>query len=137
MIEIRKGQALTQLVRAKFSARFRASFIDLAFRVEDQSIARLEEIAWQAYTGGRKVSFTQKAGPEYANPDYDLSSEWIATKQRIDEAQLRWADLLTPVPGVADLRLGAQRRHLPRRDVQDLPAVGDRSRNAGAGRHLI
>lgn len=55
MIEIRKGQAPGKLVRAEFSVRFRASFIDPAFHAEDQSIARLEEIAWQAYTEGRKL----------------------------------------------------------------------------------
>lgn len=96
MIEIRKGQAPAQLAREEFSVRFRTSFIDPAFRAEDQSIARLEEIAWQAYTEGRKAPFTRKAGPGYADPDYQLSVEWIATKQRIGEAQLRWADPLVP-----------------------------------------
>jgi multimeric flavodoxin WrbA len=92
VIKIRKGQAPARLVRAEFGVRFRASFIDPAFGVEADSIARLEEIAWQAFNEGRKAPFTQKAGPGYADPDYDLSTEWIATKQRIDEAQLRWAD---------------------------------------------
>jgi len=76
----------------QFNARFRASYVDPAYRAEDQSIARLEEIAWVAYTEGRKAPITQKAGPGYANPDYDLSSEWAATKERIQEAQQRWAD---------------------------------------------
>ena len=89
MIGIRKGQAPPHLARAEFGNRFRASFIDPAFRVEEPSIARLEEIAWQAYTEGRKAPHTQKAGPGYADPDYELSTEWIATKQRIDEAKLR------------------------------------------------
>lgn len=96
MIEIRKGQAPAMLERRQFSIRFRASFIDPAFRAEDQSIARLEEIAWQAYCDGRKAPFTQKAGPGYADPDYDLSVEWIATKKRIAQAQLRWADPASP-----------------------------------------
>jgi hypothetical protein len=38
--------------------------------------------------------FTQKAGPGYA--DYDLSTEWIATRQGILEAQQRWADPASP-----------------------------------------
>lgn len=92
MIKIRKGQAPAKLGRTEFGSRFRAAFIDPAFRVEDQSIARLEEIAWQAYAEGRKAPFTRKAGPGYADPEYDLSIEWIATKQRIDAAQRRWAD---------------------------------------------
>ena len=92
MITIRKGQAPAPLGRAKFSERFLAVYTDPAFRAEDQAISRLEEIAWQAYMEGRKAPFTQKAGPGYANPDYDLSTEWIATKKRINDAQLVWAD---------------------------------------------
>ena len=45
MIQIRKGQAPAQLARVEFSVRFRAAFVDPAFRAEDPSIARLEEIA--------------------------------------------------------------------------------------------
>jgi multimeric flavodoxin WrbA len=92
MTDIRKGQAPAPLTRVQFNARFLASFVDPAYRGEDQSIARLEEIAWQAYTEGRKAPFTQKAGPGYANPDYDLSTEWITTKKRIGDAQLAWAN---------------------------------------------
>lgn len=96
MIDIRKGQAPAKLERSEFSVRFRASFHDPAFRAEDQSIARLEEIAWQAYAEGRKAPFTQKAGTSYVDPDYDLSTDWIATRERLHEAQLRWADPTTP-----------------------------------------
>jgi len=92
MIEIRKGQSPGRLGRAEFSVRFRATFIDPAFRAEDESIARLEALAWQAYTDGRKAPFTEKAGPGYADPEHLLSSEWIATKKRIEEAQQHWSD---------------------------------------------
>ncbi len=96
MIGIRKGQAPAQLERAEFSARFRAAFIDPVYRSEDAAIARLEEIAWQIYQEGRKSPFKQKAGPGYADPGFDLSSEWVTTKQRIDAAQRRWADPASP-----------------------------------------
>ena len=96
MIEIRKGQAPGQLDRPQFSLRFRASFEDPAFRVEDIAIARLEDVAWQAYAEGRKSPITRKAGPGYADPDYDLSVDWIAAKERIEAAQKRWADASTP-----------------------------------------
>ena len=95
-IEIRKGQTSGRLDRAEFSVRFRATFIDPAFRSEDESIARLEEVAWQAYTDGRKAPFTQKAGPGYVDPDYELSVEWLSTKQRIEEAQQSWGDPSAP-----------------------------------------
>ncbi len=64
VIEIRKGQVLVPHERVEFSVRFRASFIDPVFRAEDQSIAQLEEITWQAYNEYRKFFFTQKASPE-------------------------------------------------------------------------
>ncbi len=95
MTKIRTGQAPSPLERDKFSERFLGTYTDPAFRAEDEAISRLEEIAWQAYIEGRKAPFTQKAGPGYANPDYDLSTEWIATKKRIDDAQLAWADAAT------------------------------------------
>ncbi len=95
MIEIRKGQAPAPAGRAEFSTRFRASFIDDAFRAEDSAISRLEEIAWGAYIEGRKAPHTQKAGPGYADPDYDLSTEWVATKKRLDATQLVWANPAT------------------------------------------
>ena len=92
MIRIRKGQAPAQLPRAEFGVRFRASYVDPAFRAEDEAIARLEEVAWQAYSEGRKAPLTQKAGAGYADPDYDLSVDWTSTKKKIDAAQVRWAD---------------------------------------------
>ena len=107
MIRIRKGQAPPPLTRAEFNLRFQASFIDPAFRNEAQSITRLGDIAWQAYIEGRKSPFTQKAGAGYADPNFDLSSDWVATKQRIDAAQLRWAD--TSLPGRVLLICGAAR----------------------------
>ena len=83
VIEIRKGQAPAPLVRDAFGIRFRASFVDPAFRGEDASIARLEGVAWAAYIEGRKAPFTQQAGSGYADPEYQLSVEWIDTRQRI------------------------------------------------------
>ncbi len=96
LTQIRKGQTSGRLDRAEFSVRFRATFIDPSFRSEDESIARLEEIAWQAYIDGRKAAFTQQAGPGYIDPDYKLSVEWMTTKQRIEEAQRLWSEPSTP-----------------------------------------
>lgn len=92
MIEIRKGQISPPIGRAEFGLRFRATYADPAFRAEEASIGRLEEIAWAAYREGRKAPYTQKAGPGFADPDYQLSTEWIAASQHIHEAQRRWAD---------------------------------------------
>lgn len=61
MIEIRKGQTSEKLTRTEFSTRFRASFSDPSYASEVFSIDRLEQIAWQAYTEGRKAPYTQKS----------------------------------------------------------------------------
>lgn len=96
MTEIRKGQAPATLSRTVFHERFMQSFMDPAFRTEDGAILRVEAIAWDAYQEGRKSPVTRKAGPGYADPDYDLSVEWLATKNRLEQAQAVWKDAATP-----------------------------------------
>ena len=94
-IKIRTGQAPAPLERGEFALRFRKSFVDPAYRAEDEAIGRLEAIAWEAYRDGRKAPITRKAGRGYADPDYDLSVEWIETKARLERAQASWADAKT------------------------------------------
>ena len=93
--EVRKGQWTGLHTREEFRERFRARFFDPAFRAEDASIARLEEIAWQGYTQGRKAPVTRKAGAEFKDPDYDLSVEWYEARNRLVAAQRRWEDPAT------------------------------------------
>ena len=90
MTEIRKGQAPAVLSRTVFHERFMQSFMDPSFRTEDEAISRVEAIAWDAYQAGRKSPVTRKAGPGFADPNYDLSVEWLATKSRIEKAQATW-----------------------------------------------
>lgn len=96
MTAIRKGQAPAPLDRAHFSERFRARFADPAFEAEQDAIARIEQIAWAAYDEGRKAPRTRRAGSEFADPDYELSTEWLATRDRLAAAQRRWADKASP-----------------------------------------
>jgi len=76
--------------------RFREAWFDPAFRHEDQSIARIEEIAWEIYLIGRKAPITRKAGPGYVDPEYELSVKWLATKASIDQALHQWSDQRSP-----------------------------------------
>src|SRR5437763_13054036 len=96
MTTVRKGQAPGQMPREAFRARFQRSFFDPAFDAERDAIARLEAIAWDAYVKGRKAPFTEKAGPEFADPDYDLSIEWKNTRDALITAEARWKDPGTP-----------------------------------------
>lgn len=96
MTKVRKGQAPGQLDRAEFGRRFRQSFFDPEFRTEDDAIGRLEAIAWKAYDGERKAPVTRKAGPAFADPEYELSVEWLAARDRIEAARKVWADPESP-----------------------------------------
>ena len=96
MTEVRKGQAPAPLSRSAFHERFMQSFMDPAFRAEDDAISRVEALAWDAYQEGRKAPVTRKAGTGYADPDYDLSIEWLATREKLDKAQAEWAKPATP-----------------------------------------
>ena len=64
--------------------------MDPAFRAEDAAISRVEEVAWDAYQQGRKSPVTHKAGPGYADPEYELSTEWLETRGRVEKAQAAW-----------------------------------------------
>lgn len=72
------------------------SFMDPAFQAEEKALSRVEQIAWEAYQEGRKAPRTRKAGPGYADPDYELSVDWLAAKERIEKAQAAWRDPATP-----------------------------------------
>ena len=96
MTSVRTGQSPGHLDRQTFGIRFRERFYDPAFKVESDAIARLEAIAWEAYDEGRKAPVTVKAGPGFADPDYDLSEEWVATRDRLQAAQARWGEAATP-----------------------------------------
>jgi len=73
----RTGQAPPMLDRVEFGKRFRIAFYDPAFHSEQEAIARLEEIAWNNYKDDHKAPLTVKAGAGFADPDYDLSVEWL------------------------------------------------------------
>jgi hypothetical protein len=92
MTAVRKGQAPGKMSRDEFGRRFRSEFRDPAYRAHDASLAALEEIAWGAYREGRKAPFTQKAGAEFEDPDYDLSVEWRETRDRVRAADARRRD---------------------------------------------
>ncbi|HEY8049030.1 MAG TPA: flavodoxin family protein [Ramlibacter sp.] len=95
-MDVRKGQAPPKLSRSQFHERFMKDYFDPAFQAEASALARIEAIAWQAYEDSRKAPITRKAGPGFADPDYDLSVEWRETRDRLIAAQQRWRDPATP-----------------------------------------
>ncbi|NML62833.1 flavodoxin family protein [Massilia sp. RP-1-19] len=96
MVTVRKGQAPATLKRDEFHLVFHRSFMDPAFDAVGTELAAIEEIAWDNYQKGRKTPVTAKAGPGFADPDYDLSVEWRATRDRLIEAEKRQKDAASP-----------------------------------------
>src|SRR5690348_603634 len=92
----RTGQAPPMLGREEFGKRFRIAFYDPSFQPEHDAIARLEEIAWKNYQDDHKAPITVKAGPGFADPDYDLSVEWLETYKRLKAAQAKQKDPGSP-----------------------------------------
>jgi multimeric flavodoxin WrbA len=92
----REGQASPPVDRATFHVRFMHRFSDPAFDAEREALARLEQIAFDAMTEGRKAPRTRPAGPGFADPDYALSDEWREAHERLQRAQVRWGRPETP-----------------------------------------
>ena len=92
MTTIRREMPAPQLDKAEFKRRFRARFYDPAFASMQAEIDRLADIAWDGYENSRKAPRTQPAGPGFADPDYQLSIEWVEASRRIADAQRRHSD---------------------------------------------
>jgi multimeric flavodoxin WrbA len=92
----RTGQAPPKLGREEFGRQFRHSFADPAFEQVNAELIKIEEIAWDNYQHSHKAPYKEKAGPGFSNPDYELSSEWKATSQRLALAELYQKDPASP-----------------------------------------
>ena len=88
----RKGQYEGALAREEFRRRFFERFADPAFEAEREALERIESIAYGAYDEGRKAPVRQPAGEGFADPKYELSVEWLATRAKLQGAQKRHED---------------------------------------------
>ncbi|MET3120326.1 multimeric flavodoxin WrbA [Undibacterium sp. GrIS 1.8] len=95
MIEPRKGQVPAVLKRGEFHLEFQRSFFDPSFKAVQTEIAKVEQVAWENYINGNKSPITAKAGPDFAEPDYDLSVEWKSTRDKLIAAEATQKDSST------------------------------------------
>jgi multimeric flavodoxin WrbA len=95
-IDVRKGQGPGKLDREEFRRRFQERFTHPRFDAERESLERIEAIAWEDYRESRKAPRTRAAGPEFADPAYELSLDWLATRDRLGAAALRHRDPRSP-----------------------------------------
>ncbi len=86
-IQVRKGMPSTQLSKAEFTERLRRRFYDPAFAKLEPQIAAIVETAWDAYDEYRKSPRTRRAGAAFADPQAELSVEWLETRRAIRRAE--------------------------------------------------
>lgn len=94
-MDVRKREGEWKLSREVFKSRFQENFFDPYFDKHRDKISELEEIAWKAYTEGRKAPVTVKAGEvssHFKDPHYELSVEWVAAREEILKAQDLYED---------------------------------------------
>ncbi|CAM3641836.1 flavodoxin family protein [Polynucleobacter arcticus] len=92
----RTGQAPPPLGRDEFHMQFRRSFSDPSFDLVKEALEQVEQVAWTNYHEGRKAPVTEKAGSNFADPNYDLSVEWKVSSQRLARLEALQKESQTP-----------------------------------------
>jgi multimeric flavodoxin WrbA len=95
-ITVRKGMPSVQLDKQEFKRRYLARFYDPAFEPLKPEIDKIAEVAWKSYEDYNKSPRTRKAGPGFADPNYDLSVEWLETRAAIEAAEHKQKDPKSP-----------------------------------------
>lgn len=95
--EPRRGTPDPKLGREEFRKRFLSQFRDPAFGPLAAELDRIAEAAWDAYSHSRKSPHTQKAGSGFADPEYELSTDWLAAREAVLEAERRHRDASLPL----------------------------------------
>lgn len=92
MAEVRTGQGDVKLTREEFERRLRERFYDPAFDAVQDELDRVVAIAWDSYDKYRRSPRTRKAGPGFADPDFELPVEWLEARDRIQQAEREHQD---------------------------------------------
>ena len=90
--DVRKGMPPVKLPREEFEKRYRSRFVDPAFRPLQRELDAIVAAAWDAYSHSRKAPLTHKAGPGFADPEYEIAVDWLAAREAVLEAQRRHDD---------------------------------------------
>src|SRR3954462_14906939 len=94
--DVRKGMPDPHLTKEVFRSRFLSRFRDPGFDGLRAGLDQAAEIAWEACEEARKAPLTQPAGPEFSDPAYQMSVEWLAARDAIRVAEARHRDRELP-----------------------------------------
>jgi multimeric flavodoxin WrbA len=92
----RKGQGPATLDKAEFTRRLLRHFQDPVFEADRDAIDRIVAGAWDGYANSRKSPRTRKAGDGFADPEYELSLDWLEARAAIALANEQYADPARP-----------------------------------------
>jgi multimeric flavodoxin WrbA len=81
-----------KLSRDEFEKRYRSRFADPVFGPLQKELDAIIAAAWDAYSHSRKAPVTRRAGDGFADPDYEISVDWLAAREAILAAQTRHDD---------------------------------------------
>ena len=95
-VDVRTGMPGVQLDKDEFKKRFLAKFYDPIFDRLTPELEKVTEAAWTVYDEYHKSPRTRKAGPGFADPDFDVAVEWLETRARIEDAERRQKDVASP-----------------------------------------
>ncbi len=93
---VRKGQGDVKLSREEFARRLAERFYDPAFDPVRSEIDRIIEVAWTNYDEYHKSPRKRKAGPGFADPEFELPVEWLEARTAVLEAGKRQRDPAGP-----------------------------------------
>src|SRR5829696_2510522 len=88
----RVGMPCPRLSREEFCRRFLSQYQDPIFEPLAGDLDRLAAAAWEVYEHQREAPRTQRAGGEFADPNYDLSVDWLQAREAVRAAAHRHDD---------------------------------------------
>lgn len=94
--EVRKQDPFVPLTKEQFRQRFFERFYDPVFEDVTAELEKVFERVWDGYIEYRKSPRRVPAGPDFAEPSYELPVEWLETRARIAEAEKRQKDPASP-----------------------------------------
>ncbi len=104
---VRKGQGDVKLTREEFARRLGERFYDPAFDSVRAELDRVLDVAWTSYHEYHKSPRKRRAGPGFADPEFELPVEWLEARAKILEAERSQRD--PSAPGRILLICGAAR----------------------------
>lgn len=79
-LDVHKGMPPVEIACKEFERRYRIQFAYPAFVPLQRELDAVVGAAWDAYGHSRKSPVTRKAGEGFADPEYELSVDWLAAR---------------------------------------------------------